>query len=127
MSTFESITFEYQGESITVPGNLRLISVLERNYDVLELAKCKFQNAATIAMFLSPVFTYVGFKDVDENVLARQFAKAPEAAAKLAMECLDLMNSINPPKDVSSELAPVLGGEAADTPNDPAKKPQDPS
>jgi len=125
MSTFKPVTFDYQGDSITVPANqvLRLISVVESHYNPLVLMDCKFQSAATIALFYAPILRYVGFKNVDDEVLARHFAKNPEAAAKVAVECIELLNALNPPEALRSEITTALPSEeAADTPNDPAKK-----
>ena len=113
MFNFEPQTLIYIDQVLEIPADkcLRLISVIEANFDPSTVIGCKFQNAATMALFYAPIARFAGFKNVDENELAMWFAKNPESAAQIAIQCIKLMQLLNPPPSVTEIIGAGDGEE----------------
>ena len=122
MPMFEPITLTYKGESKTIPANqvLRLISIIEQNFDPFAVNRCAIPPGATIALIYAPILSYFGFEKVDVEALAMEFTSDYKKGLEIVSFCVDLLEKLKPPKEITA-LAPVEEPEPEEANSDEKK------
>ena len=120
---FEPVSITHNGEDRTIPANqvLRLIAIIEQNFNPYEVNRCAVPPGATVALFYTPILIFFGFKNIDAEALAAEFARDYEKGLAVVKFCVDMLQKLAPPK----EIVELTGGAAAEGDDEAAAEGED--